>query len=168
MEADTAADWRGIRRRRLGCSGIGSWLLSPRVAVNHDGQGGTALTPLFEIREKGSSNAMSRLMCMKIPTLRIFRVGLGLRSVVDASRVLMLRPGLKSVDLFCRFSSFLCTLHWPADAGELGHHGVSYLEVLMLYGQWAGHRLLSEKVTRPRVRALRLFFYFFRPCFGRN
>ena len=35
------------------------------------------------------------------------------------------------------------------------HFGVSYLEVLILFEQWAGHRLLSEKVTRPHVRALR-------------
>ena len=30
-----------------------------------------------------------------------------------------------------------------------------FLELLILFEQWAGHRLLSEKVTRPHVRANR-------------
>ena len=33
----------------------------------------------------------------------------------------------------------------------MGHFGVSFLELLILFEQWAGHRLLSEKVTRPHV-----------------
>ena len=40
----------------------------------------------------------------------------------------------------------------------LGHFGVSYLEVLILFEPWAAHRLLSEKVTRPHVRAHRPIF----------
>ena len=35
----------------------------------------------------------------------------------------------------------------------MGHFGVSFLELLILFEQWAGHRLLGEKVTRPHVRA---------------
>ena len=31
----------------------------------------------------------------------------------------------------------------------------SYPEVLILFEQWAGHRLLSEMVARPHVRAHR-------------
>ena len=38
---------------------------------------------------------------------------------------------------------------------DMGHFGVSFLELLILFEQWAGHRLLSEKVTRPRTRANR-------------
>ena len=37
----------------------------------------------------------------------------------------------------------------------MGYFGVSYLEVLIPFEQWAGHRLLGEKVTRPHVCALR-------------
>ena len=33
--------------------------------------------------------------------------------------------------------------------------GVSYLEILILFEQWAGRRLLSEKNTRPHVCAHR-------------
>ena len=32
--------------------------------------------------------------------------------------------------------------------------GFPFLEVLILFEQWAGHRSLSEKVTRPHVRAI--------------
>ena len=38
---------------------------------------------------------------------------------------------------------------------DLGHFGVSFLELLILFEQWADHRLLSEMVTRPHVRAKR-------------
>ena len=53
------------------------------------------------------------------------------------------------------FVSFLGTLHWPSGEKELGHFGVSYLEVLILFEQWAGHWLLIEKVVKPRGRAHR-------------
>ena len=48
---------------------------------------------------------------------------------------------------------FLSSLHWPAGAEDMGHFGVSYLDIIILFEHWAGHRLLSEKVTRPHVRA---------------
>ena len=54
-----------------------------------------------------------------------------------------------------RFTSFLNTLHWPSGSVDFGHFGISFLELLILFEQWAGHRLLSEKVTRPHVRANR-------------
>ena len=38
---------------------------------------------------------------------------------------------------------------------DLGHFGVSFLELLTLLEQWTGHRLLSEKVIGPHVRANR-------------
>ena len=38
---------------------------------------------------------------------------------------------------------------------DMGHFGVSYLKVLILFEQCGGHRLLSEKVRRPHVRANR-------------
>ena len=46
----------------------------------------------------------------------------------------------------------------------MGHHGGSYLEGLILYEQWAGHRLLSENVTRPHVRAHRQFLFLLSLC----
>ena len=55
--------------------------------------------------------------------------------------------------ILVRFTSFLGTLHWPSGSVDLGHFGISFLELLILFEQWAGHRLLGEKVTRPHVRA---------------
>ena len=60
-----------------------------------------------------------------------------------------------SVCLPCKFSAFLSSLHWPAGTEDMGNFGFSYLEILILFEQWAGHRLLSEHVTRPHVRAHR-------------
>ena len=58
-----------------------------------------------------------------------------------------------SVGILVRFTSFLGTLRWPSGSLDLGHFGISFVELLILFEQWAGHRLLSEKVTRPHVRA---------------
>ena len=58
-----------------------------------------------------------------------------------------------SVGILVRFTSFLGTLHWPSGSVDLGHFGISFLELLILFEQWAGHRLLSEKVIRPHIRA---------------
>ena len=60
-----------------------------------------------------------------------------------------------SVGILVKFTSFLHTLHWPSGVVDLGHFGISFLELLILFEQWARHRLLSEKVTRPHVRAHR-------------
>ena len=60
-----------------------------------------------------------------------------------------------SVSILIRFTSFLNTFHWPSGSGDLGHFGVSFWELLILFEQWAGHRLLSEKVTWPRVSCVR-------------
>ena len=57
----------------------------------------------------------------------------------------------KSVGILCKFTAFLGSLHWPVDAVDLWHFGVSFLELLILFEQWAGHRLPSGKVTRPHV-----------------
>ena len=60
-----------------------------------------------------------------------------------------------SVGILCKFTAFLETLHWPVGSEDMGHLGISFSELLILFEQWAGHRLLSEKVTSPRFRANR-------------
>ena len=60
-----------------------------------------------------------------------------------------------AVAILCKFTAVLGTLHWLVDAVDIENFGVSFLEGLVLFEQWAGHRLLSEKVTRPHVRANR-------------
>ena len=56
-----------------------------------------------------------------------------------------------SVGILVKFTSFLN----PSGSADLGHFGISFWELLILFEQWAGHRLLSEKVTRSHVRAHR-------------
>ena len=55
--------------------------------------------------------------------------------------------------ILVKFTSFLNTLHCPSGSADPGHFGISFLELLILFEQWAGHRLLSEKVAGPHVRA---------------
>ena len=38
-------------------------------------------------------------------------------------------------------------MHWPRGAGDLGIGGVSYLELLILYEQRAGERLVVESAV---------------------
>ena len=38
-----------------------------------------------------------------------------------------------SVSILIRFTSFLDTLHWPSGSDDLGHFGVSFLELLILF-----------------------------------
>ena len=130
-----------------------------QVSVNHDGRGGTAPDRL--VWDQGSGPSREKLTLgltlIRFLVLLVSCAGLGSRLMVGASLVLMLLPG-RVVFVCCEFSSFLGSLQWPADTGDLWHHGVSYLRVLILFEQWAGHRLLSVKVTRPHVRAHRPIF----------
>ena len=73
-----------------------------------------------------------------------------------------------SVGILVRFTSFLSHLRWPTGSADMGHFGISFLELLILFEQWAGHRLLSEKVTRPHVRAGRPFSVSSVPVFRGN
>ena len=69
--------------------------------------------------------------------------------------MLVLLLGHAVLVFLVRFTSFLNTLHWLSGSVDLGHFGISFSELLILFEQWAGHRLLSEKVTRPHVGANR-------------
>ena len=60
--------------------------------------------------------------------------------------VLMLLPGRICVGILCRvYWHFWGSLHWLVGAVDMGHFGITFLEALILFEQWAGHRLLSEK-----------------------
>ena len=56
-----------------------------------------------------------------------------------------------SVSLLVKVSAFLGTLHWPAGAVEFGVGCVSFVELLILYEQWAGERLCLEGAI-PKYR----------------
>ena len=128
-----------------------------RVSVNHDGKGGTAPDPL--VWDQGGRPKVRKLH---------IRVNVDLASLpgppgflnsswiqVDAGHITGddISAWPYSVGILVRFTSFLGTLHWPSGSVDLGHFGISFLELLILFEQWAGHRLLSEKVTGPHVRA---------------
>ena len=122
-----------------------------RVSVNHDGRGGTAPDPL--VWDQGSRPKVRKLA---------IRVNVDLASLpgppgfLHSSRIQVDSGHITSADIaawpnsvgiLIRFTSFLSALHWPSGAWDFGHFGVSFLELLILFEQWAGHRLLSEKVT---------------------
>ena len=127
-----------------------------RVSVNHDDKG-TAPDPL--VWDQRSRPKVRKLA---------IRVNVDLASgppgflnsswvQVNAGHItgsdIAARP--YSVGILVKFTSFLNTLHWPSGSADLGHFGISFLELLILFEQWAGHRLLSERVTWPHVRANR-------------
>ena len=122
-----------------------------RVSVNHDGKGGTAPDPL--VWDQGSRPKVRRLAIRvdvdlaSLPGPPGFQVDAGHIASADIS------AWPYSVGILVRFTSFLGTLHWPSGSVDFGHFGISFLELLILFEQWTGHRLLSEKVTRPHVRA---------------
>ena len=126
-----------------------------RVSVNHDGRGGTAPDPLV----------WDQVSRPKVRKLAI-RVNVDLASLpgppgflggpwiqVDAGHIsgADIAAWPHSVGFLVKFTSFLGTLHLPTGSDDLGHFGVSFLELWILFEHWAGHRLLSEKVTRPNM-----------------
>ena len=131
------------------------------VTVNHDGRGGTARDPL--VWDQGGGTKARKLAIgvnvdlASLPGPPGFLGGPWIQ--VDGGHIsgrdIAAWPYI--VGILIRFTSFLSTLHWPTGSDDFGHFGVSYLELLILFEQWAGHRLLSEKVTRPHVRANRPF-----------
>ena len=128
-----------------------------RVSVNHDGKGGTAPHPL--VWDQGSKPKVRKtdirvtedLASLPGPPgfLNCDWVQVHAGHITDAD----VAAWPYCVGILVRFTSFLGTLHWPSGIVDLGHFGISFLELLILFEQWAGHRLLSEKVVRPHVRA---------------
>ena len=127
------------------------------VSVNHDGKGGTAPDPL--VWDQGSRPKVRKLAVRDNVDLASLPGPPGFLNnnwvQVDAGHITSadISAWPYSIGILVRFTSFLGTLHWPSGSVDLGHFGSSFLELLILFEQWAGHRLLSEKVTRPHVRA---------------
>ena len=130
-----------------------------RVSVNHDGKGGTAPDPLVwdqESRPKVSKLAIRvNVDLASLPGPPGFLCSSWIQ--VNAGHITAsdIAAWPYSVGILVKFTSFLNTLHWPSGSVDLGHFGFSFLELLILFEQWAGHRLPREKVTRPHVRAHR-------------
>ena len=116
-------------------------IATARVSVNHDGKGGTAPDPL--IWDQGSRPEVRKLA---------IRVNVDLASLPGPPDFLGHITGSdiaawpSSVSILVRFTSFLGTLHWPSGSADLGHFGISFLELLILFEQWAGGHYLSYLV----------------------
>ena len=117
------------------------------VSVNHDGGGGTAPDPLVWDqggRPKARKFAIRvNVDIASLPGPPGFLGGSWIK--VDAGHIAGIAAWPYSVGILIKFISFLNTLHWPSGSDDFGHFGVSFL----------GHRLLSEKVIWPLVRANR-------------
>ena len=174
-EDDTAADLGRrhqtevlIDARRKLLQARGDWCLimvdlhrfmvvSARVSINHDGRGGTAPDPL--VCDQGSKPKIRKLAIRVTVDLASLPGPPGFLNYswvqVHAGHVTAADVAVwpYNVGVLVRFTVFFGTLHWPSDSLDLGHFGISFLELLIIFEQWAGHRLLSEKVTRPHVRA---------------
>ena len=57
-----------------------------------------------------------------------------------------------SVPMLVKSTSFFSTLRWPEGLNEMGKFGISFLEILILFEQWVGHRLLPEKTVPIKNR----------------
>ena len=125
-----------------------------RTVVNHDDGGGTAPDPL--VWSAGSLPKRHRVL----HAVRDFAFLPGPVGIWDGDWVSFGVSGITvedvrvwpySVSLLVKVSAFLGTLHWPAGAVEFGVGSVSFVELLILYEQWAGERLCLESAI-PRHR----------------
>ena len=117
-----------------------------RVSVNHDGRGGTAPDSL--VWDRGGVVKRRKIAL-------VFFMGLGCRClvVVFLVRILLLgRIVWVCFFILLPFKYYTLVVTWVI-------LGVSYLEVLILFEHWLGHRLLSEMVTRLHLRANRLICF---------
>ena len=99
-----------------------------RIAFNHDGKGGSAPDPLAwdqgGPRKVRKTDIRINVDLASLPGPCVFLNGTWMRFF----------PGLdvavwpKSVGILCKFTAFLGSLHWPVDAVDMRHFGVSLLE----------------------------------------
>ena len=52
-----------------------------------------------------------------------------------------------SVSILVVFTASLSTIRWQEGLNDMGKFGVSYVEILVIFEKWAGHRLLPEKTV---------------------
>ena len=166
--------WSGYGNRMLIILDLHKFMVAiSRIEVNHDGFGGTA--PDAMVWDKGG------VVKTRTPSFRL---------IVDHA-TLPGPPGFLSstwctlyplpitpddvavwpysVDILLVFSSFLASLHWPQGASDLGKFGNSYLELLLMFEVFAGHRLLLRKLFAPNnVPVDPWFFLVFQLVLGKR
>ena len=139
-----------------------------RVSVNHDGKGGTAPHPL--VWDQGSKPKLRK------PDIRVtedlaslpgppgflnsswIQVDAGHTTGADIS------AWPYSVGILVRFTSFLGTLHWPSGSVDLGHFGISFLELLILFEQWLDTNCLVKRLFDLMLGPVVLFHFLLFLC----
>ena len=115
------------------------------VTVNHDGRGGTA--PDLLVWDQGGPKKARKLdISVNVdlapspgPPGFFFGPWIQVHGGSIAGADIAAWP--YSVGILCKFTCFLGTLHWPMGSENMGHFWVSFLELLIPFEQWAGHRV---------------------------
>ena len=130
-----------------------------RIEVNHDGFGGTA--PDAMVRDKGGAvktRTSSFRLIVDHATLP------GPPGFLNSAWCTLyplpitqdcVAVGPYGVDILLVYSSFLASLHWPQSTPDLGKFGIAYLELLLMFEIFTGHRLHTEKAVRLYLRLRR-------------
>ena len=71
------------------------------------------------------------------------------------------------VGILCKFTAFLGTLHMPVGSEDMGHFGVSYLELLIIFEQWLVIGC-SVKRYEASLACSSSYFFFLCACFRGN
>ena len=130
-----------------------------RVTVNHGGRGGTATDPLVwdqgGRKKARGTDIRVNIDLASLPGPPGFLGGPWSRFMVVVLLVLILLPELTVLAFSANLLLSLepCIGRWVLRTWAIWEF--LFLELLIVFEQWAGHRLLSEKVTRPHVRANR-------------
>ena len=138
-----------------------------RAVVNHDGRDGTAPEiPWFGLpvpSPRGVHAVRDRSFLPGPPGIWVSEWVTVPASVIRAEVV---AHWPHTAGPFLKWVASLGSLHWPAGGLDLGVGGISYVELLILCGLWAGERLSLGKLV---LRYLRPGLGRFVPCsFGVN
>ena len=112
-----------------------------RAVVNCDDSSGLAPHPLVwsagGLPKRRRITGIVRDVALVPGPLRLLGSGwVSVPLVIVTSEDVCLWP--YSVDIMVKLVTFLGSLHWPSAGGDLGHCGISYVELLILYELWAG------------------------------
>ena len=129
-----------------------------RVSVNQDGRRGTAPDPLIWDQGVGTTSArwifVFNLATLPGPPCFLREPSVSVHGGSIGGADVASWP--YSVSLLCKFVSLWVLCIGLVEPRMWATLVFFLLEVMILFEQWAGHRLLSEKVIRPRDRAHRL------------
>ena len=159
--ADDAADfgrrrvWPDVADARRNLSGVCRlwyhrfFITISRAVVNCDDSSGSAPHPLVwsagGLPKKRRITDIVRNVALVPGPLRLLGSGwIGVPPVTITVEDVCLWPF--SVDILIKLVSFLGSLHWPSDGGDLGPGGISNVELLILYELWAGERFQFENL----------------------